>query len=38
MAAVFGIITRYADALGFALPTQREFEKSAAMMLRHGYA
>lgn len=38
VAAVFGIITRYADALGFALPTQREFEKSAAMMLRRGYA
>jgi uncharacterized peroxidase-related enzyme len=35
--AVFGIVTRYADALGFAIPSQEDFDKSADMLLRRGY-
>ena len=38
IAAIFNIITRYADALGFVLPTADEFERSAAMLLKRGYA
>jgi alkylhydroperoxidase family enzyme len=38
VAALFNIITRYANALDFAIPTDAEFEKAAAMMLRRGYA
>lgn len=38
VAAVFNIITRYANALGFAIPTDAEFDKAAAMMLKRGYA
>ena len=36
--AVFGIVTRYADALDFAIPTPREFERAASMLLKRGYA
>ena len=36
--AVFAIVTRYADALDFALPTAREFERAAGMLLKRGYA
>jgi uncharacterized peroxidase-related enzyme len=36
--AVFGIVTRYADALDFALPTADEFDRAAAMLLKRGYA
>lgn len=36
--AVFNIITRYADALDFAIPTEDEFDKAAGMMLKRGYS
>jgi uncharacterized peroxidase-related enzyme len=38
VAALFNIITRYANALGFAVPTDAEFDKAAGMMLKRGYA
>ncbi|RSD12094.1 hypothetical protein EIY87_34090 [Amycolatopsis eburnea] len=38
VAAVFDTITRYANALGFAIPTDAEFAKAAGMMLKRGYA
>jgi uncharacterized peroxidase-related enzyme len=38
VAALFNIITRYANALDFAIPTDAEFEKAADMMLKRGYA
>jgi uncharacterized peroxidase-related enzyme len=38
VAAVFNIVTRYANALGFAIPTEAEFAKAAGMMLKRGYA
>jgi uncharacterized peroxidase-related enzyme len=38
VAALFGIITRYADALDFAMPTPAEFERAASMLLKRGYA
>lgn len=38
VAAVFNIITRYADALNFAMPTAAEFDRAADMLLRRGYA
>lgn len=38
IAALFNIITRYANALDFAIPTDAEFEKAAGMMLKRGYA
>lgn len=38
VATVFGVITRHADALKFALPTEAEFDKAADMLLRRGYA
>jgi uncharacterized peroxidase-related enzyme len=38
VASVFGIVTRYADALAFAIPTQVEFEKAGDMLLKRGYA
>ena len=36
--AIFNIVTRYADALGFLLPTAEEFERAASMLLKRGYA
>ena len=36
--ALFSIVTRYADALDFALPTPAEFERAADMLLKRGYA
>jgi uncharacterized peroxidase-related enzyme len=36
--AIFNIVTRYADALDFALPTADEFERAAGMLLKRGYA
>jgi len=36
--ALFGIVTRYADALDFAMPTPEEFEQAANMLLKRGYA
>ena len=35
---LFNIVTRYADALGFAMPTTEEFDKAAVMLLKRGYA
>jgi uncharacterized peroxidase-related enzyme len=36
--AIFNIVTRYADALDFLLPTAEEFERAASMLLKRGYA
>jgi AhpD family alkylhydroperoxidase len=38
VAAVFNIITRYANALDFALPSATEFDRAATMLLKRGYA
>jgi uncharacterized peroxidase-related enzyme len=38
VAAVFNIVTRYADALDFVIPTPHEFDGAAAMLLKRGYA
>ena len=37
VASLFNITTRYADALGFAIPTDDEFERAAGMLLKRGY-
>lgn len=36
--AIFNIVTRYANALDFALPTAAEFGRAASMLLKRGYA
>jgi uncharacterized peroxidase-related enzyme len=36
--ALFNVVTRYADALDFALPAPAEFERAANMLLKRGYA
>ena len=36
--ALFSIVTRYADALDFAMPTPEELERAAKMLLKRGYA
>jgi uncharacterized peroxidase-related enzyme len=36
--AVFNIVTRYANALDFAMPTPDEFDRAANMLLKRGYA
>lgn len=36
--ALFSVVTRYADALDFALPTANEFDRAASMLLKRGYA
>ncbi|KDN17591.1 carboxymuconolactone decarboxylase family protein [Amycolatopsis rifamycinica] len=38
VAAVFNIVTRYANALDFTIPTDAEFDKAAGMLLKRGYA
>ena len=38
VASVFNIVTRYADALSFATPTEAEFDKAGDMLLKRGYA
>lgn len=38
VAAIFNIITRYADALDFAMPRPDEFERAANMLLKRVYA
>lgn len=38
VASIFGIVTRYADALAFSIPTQAEFDKAGDMLLKRGYA
>jgi uncharacterized peroxidase-related enzyme len=35
--AIFNIVTRYADALDFAIPTAAEYDKAADMLLKRGY-
>jgi uncharacterized peroxidase-related enzyme len=37
VASLFNITTRYADALGFAVPTDEEFARAAGMLLKRGY-
>ena len=38
VAAVFNIVTRYANALDFEIPSPRDFAKSAKTLLKRGYA
>ena len=38
VAAVFNVITRYANALAFTIPSDEEFDKAAGMLLRRGYS
>ncbi|MHA7985740.1 hypothetical protein ACX9R5_08025 [Rathayibacter sp. CAU 1779] len=38
VAALFAIITRYANALDFDIPGAAVFNKAAGMLLRRGYA
>jgi hypothetical protein len=38
VATVFNIVTQYASALDFAMPSASEFDRSAAMLLKRGYA
>jgi uncharacterized peroxidase-related enzyme len=35
--AIFNVISRYANALAFAIPTDAEFDKAATMLLKRGY-
>jgi uncharacterized peroxidase-related enzyme len=37
VATLFAVITRYANALQFAIPTDAEFDKAADMLLKRGY-
>jgi alkylhydroperoxidase family enzyme len=37
VATLFAVITRYANALQFAIPTEAEFDKAADMLLKRGY-
>lgn len=37
VATLFNIITRYADALDFALPTADEFDRAGDVLLKRGY-
>jgi uncharacterized peroxidase-related enzyme len=37
VATLFNIITRYADALDFAIPTPDEFDRAGNMLLKRGY-
>ncbi len=36
--ALLSIVTRYADALDFAVPTANELDRAASMLLKRGYA
>ncbi len=36
--ALFNIITRYANALDFTVPSAKEFDRAAGMLLKRGYA
>jgi uncharacterized peroxidase-related enzyme len=38
VAAVFNIVTRYANALDFEIPSERDFDRAAGMLLRRGYS
>jgi hypothetical protein len=35
---LFNIITRYASALDFAMPSAKEFDRAASKLLKRGYA
>jgi uncharacterized peroxidase-related enzyme len=35
--AIFNIVTRYGNALDFAVPTAKEFDRAASMLLKRGY-
>ena len=35
--AIFNTVTRNADALKFAIPSEAEFGKAATMLLKRGY-
>ena len=35
--AIFNIVTRCANALDFAVPTAKEFDRAASMLLKRGY-
>lgn len=37
VAALFNIITRYANGLDFAIPSRSEFDRAANMLLKRGY-
>ena len=37
VAAIFNIVTRYANALDFAVPSANEFDRAASMLLKRGY-
>lgn len=37
VAAILNTTTRYADALGFAIPNDHEFRRGADMLLKRGY-
>jgi alkylhydroperoxidase family enzyme len=37
VASLFNIITRYADALDFAIPTANEFDRAGNILLKRGY-
>jgi len=37
VATAFNIITRYANALDFAIPSASEFDRAASMLLKRGY-
>ena len=37
VAALFAIVTRYANALDFDIPSPADFDKAAGMLLRRGY-
>ena len=36
--ALFNVINRVADGLGFDMPSERQFERGAKHLLDHGYA
>ncbi|MGN6200674.1 carboxymuconolactone decarboxylase family protein [Humibacter sp.] len=38
VASVFNVITRYANALAFQIPSSDEFDKAAGMLLKRGYS
>jgi uncharacterized peroxidase-related enzyme len=38
VAALFAVVTRYANALDFEVPSPAEFDKAAGILLRRGYA
>jgi len=37
VASAFNIVTRYADALDFAIPSPSEFDRAGDMLLKRGY-